>query len=74
MVRHGAPLATDSAMATPISTKTLATLGKDQADDRQLSLDGLHAKWRVVAPSDDGLPMDDDARLALIQREFAAQN
>jgi hypothetical protein len=50
MVRHGAL----SATVAPISTKTLATLGKDEADDRQLSLDGLHAEWQVVAPSDDG--------------------
>jgi hypothetical protein len=49
MVRHGAPLATGAS----ISMKTLATLGKDQAEDRQLSLDGLHAKWQVIAPSDD---------------------
>jgi hypothetical protein len=53
MVRHGALLATDSATLAPISTKTLATLGKDQAEDRQLSLDGLHAEWQVMAPSDD---------------------
>jgi hypothetical protein len=55
MVRHGALVRTDSVIATPISTKTPATLGKDHADDRHLSLDGLHAEWQVmpVAPSDD---------------------
>jgi hypothetical protein len=31
----------------------LATLGKDKADDRQLSLDGLHAEWQAMVPSDD---------------------
>jgi hypothetical protein len=54
MVRHGARTATDSATVAPISTRTLATLGKDQADDRQLSLDGLRAEWKRIAPSDDG--------------------
>jgi hypothetical protein len=53
MARHRALLVTDSAIVAPISTKTLAALGKDQADDRQLSLDGLHAEWQVIAPSDD---------------------
>jgi hypothetical protein len=62
MVRHGAL----STTVAPISTKTLATLGKDQADDRQLSLDGLHAEWQVVAPSDDG-----DVRLSASAGKFS---
>jgi hypothetical protein len=62
MVRHGAL----SATVAPISTKTLATLGKDQADDRQLSLDGLHAVWQVMAPSDDG-----DVRLSASAGKFS---